>query len=251
VAAVSDNPKQDDFQDLEDEYQSARSRLGTIAGVVIGLLVAGLLVVFFARAMGGNREEAARKMRIKQALSRFNADPTRDDYAQAAIAEFESQNNRGEADKIRARHDAALGEHDGKREEELKKRLADNPRDGQALGLLLEFLVEHHEVEQAHAAYASFVAADPNPKKHASYGSWLWRNKFTQEAITELTLALKGHDTPETHGYLGLALLETGKKKEAREEMQRALTGNADVAGLREKYQELSKELGEPVPTGP
>ena len=68
--------------------------------------------------------------------------------------------------------------------------------------------------------------------------------------MAELTLALKGHDTPETHGYLGLALYDLGKKKEAHEEMQRALTGNADIAQLRERYQELAKELGE-APAAP
>jgi tetratricopeptide (TPR) repeat protein len=187
-------------------------------------------------------------MRLKQALAKFNADPTNEAWANEAATEYEAALRLADARQVRARHETAIQERDQKREQALLARIKENPKDGQALGQLLEFLVEHKRVDDARAAYLAFLNADPTPKKHAVYGTWLSHNGFTEEAVTELTLALKGYDTPETRGYLGLALLDLGKKREAFPLIERAFKSNADIAQLRERYYSLAKELGTPVP---
>ncbi|HEY3448416.1 MAG TPA: tetratricopeptide repeat protein [Myxococcales bacterium] len=242
------DPDKKGFDNLEDEYQSSSSRMGALVWAIIGLLIAGLAVALVARSFSGDPAAVAKKMRLKQALNRFGAEPTNPAYAKEAAEAWEASGKPTEAEKIRAHHTAAIASRDEKREQSLRTRLKDNPKDSEALGLLLEFLAERGKSDEARSLYSASVAADPQPKRRAAYGTWLWRNKFTSEAVAELTRALKeGYDTPETHGYLGFALLDQGKKKEAFPELQRALKGNADIGPLRARYLELAKELGVPL----
>ena len=240
---MADGPKNHEIEDVDSEYQSARSRLGTVVALIIGLFLAGLLIFVVTKSFSGSRENLAKRMQLKQALAKFNADPTNDSYSREAADAYEAAGKQADAEKIRHRHEAAIKERDDKREQTLRARLTKNPRDGEAQGLLLEFLVEHDDVPGARAAYASFLALDPTPKRHAGYGTWLWRYKFTEEAVAELTLALKGYDTPETQAYLGMALLDLGRKREAFPLLERAFVDKADIVGLREKYLLLAKEF--------
>ncbi len=233
---------------LEEEYQSSSSRMGVLVWTIIGLLIAGLAVALVARSFTGDRESVARKMRLKQALARFGADPANPAYAKEAAEAWEASGKPTEAERIRSRHGAAVASRDEEREQSLRQRLQADPKDSEALGLLLEFLVERGRSEDARGLYAAFVSADPLPRKRAAYGTWLWRNKHTAEAVSELSRAIReGHDTPETRGYLGFALLDQGRKKEAFPELKRAFKGNADIGPLRERYVALAKELGVPL----
>ena len=233
---------------LEEEYQSSSSRVGALVWALIGILIAGLAVALVARSLSGDREAVAKKMRLKQALARFGSDPTNPAYAKEAGEAWEASGKPTEAERVRVQHVAAIASRDEKREQSLRARLKDNPKDAEALGLLLEFLSEHGKPDDARSLYEKFLAADPQPKRRAAYGTWLWRNKFTSDAVSELSRAIKeGYDTAETHGYLGFALLDQGQKKEAFPELQRALRGNADIGPLRTRYIELAKELGVPL----
>lgn len=230
---------------LEEEYQSSSSRMGAIVWAVIGLLIAGLAVALVARSFGGDREAVAKKMRLKQALSKFGADPTNPAYAREAEEAWAASGKPTEGERVRTQHLAAIAARDEKREQSLRARLKENPHDGVTLGSLMDFLVEHGKTDDAKGVYEKFLASDPQPKKRAAYGTWLWRNKYLPEAVAELSRAVKeGYDTPETHGYLGFALLDQGKKKEAFPELQKALKGNADIGPLRQRYIALAKELG-------
>ncbi|MGC4116909.1 MAG: hypothetical protein QM765_20575 [Myxococcales bacterium] len=233
---------------LEEEYQSSSSRMGALVWTVIGLLIAGLAVALVVRSFGGDREAAAQKMRLKQALAKFGADPTNPAFAKEAAEAWQASGKPTQAERVRVQHVAAIEARDQKREESLRGRLAQNPKDGEALGLLLEFLVAHGRTDEAKEVYARFLAADPQPKKRAAFGTWLWRNRLSADAVAELSRAIKeGYDTPETHGYLGFALLDQDKKKEAFPELQRAFKGNADIGPLRARYVALAKELGIPL----
>lgn len=234
-----------DFDNLEGEYESSSNKVGAIVWGAIAVLIAGLLIALVTKAFTGDREAVAKKMRLKQAVSKFAADPTNPAYAKEAVAAWEASGDRAQAEKIQKRHEAAVVEKETKLEKDLRDRLAANGKDAEALGLLLEFLVQKTRTEDARKLYAAALASDPLPKKRAAYGTWLWRNKFTSEGVEELERALKeGYDTPETHGYLGFALIDQNKKREAFPHLQKAFKGNADIGPLRERYVALAKELG-------
>jgi len=85
----------------------------------------------------------------------------------------------------------------------------------------------------------------PTPKRRATYGAWLYRNGFSAPAAQELAAALKGgHEDPYTRGYLGLALYDLGKKKEAQKAIDKALEDGADLDALRQKQFLLDEEIG-------
>jgi tetratricopeptide (TPR) repeat protein len=236
-----DDELDDDGELAERHRKAARNRtVGLVAGVV---LLGAIGLGAAAKSCGGRKRDADR-LTLRTAAAKFEASPADEGLANALAAEYEARGKKAEADKVRERHAAAVGALAGGREKELRARLAAAPDDEQALGQLVELLGRNKDLAGAKAQYVAFVERNPTPKRQASLGSWLWRNGFAEDAARTLTAALKGTDDAYAHAYLGLALFDLGRKREARAEIERAQEAGAEMDVLNQRRYEIDQALG-------
>jgi tetratricopeptide (TPR) repeat protein len=231
----------DSYDDDLDDFDAppsffTRFRFPLIAGaIVLVVLFLGMRVL---RGSGGqaSTERTAQHLTLKNAEERFSADPTNADTTAQAVAAFEAAGQHAKAEEIKRRHDAAVASKGHAAEQQLRDRLARDPKDADAFGKLLALLVQDKRTDEGRLAYEAFVQADPTPQKRAGLGAWLWRNGYPEDAEHALRDALKAGDTsPHTHGYLGLALFDLGRKEEAKKELNTALDGDLDQDEVRRK----------------
>lgn len=211
---------------------------------VAALLVLGAVAVgVAAKSCAGGKKDADR-LTLRSASAKFEANPASSERAEALAAEYEAQGMRAEAEQVRRRHAAAVSASADAKEKDLRARLAAAPGDDQALGKLVELLAQRPDLAGAKAEYAKFVERNPSPKRRASFGSWLWRNGFAQEAIPVLLASLNEVEDSYARAYLGLALFDVGKKKQARDEILRALEAGVEMDVLNLRLYALETELG-------
>lgn len=236
----------DEDQDLaeEEEQERRRSFRNRSLGAVAALVVAGAAALgLAARSCAGGKKDADR-LTLRSAAAKFEASPADEAMAQALASEYEARGKRAEADQVRRRHAAAVAASAGAKEKALRARLAAAQDDEQAMGQLVELLARRKDLAGAKAEYAAFVQRNPSAKRRASFGAWLWRNGFAQDAVPELAASLKEADDPYARAHLGLALFDLGKKRQARDEILRAQEAGADMDVLNERILAIEEELG-------
>jgi tetratricopeptide (TPR) repeat protein len=238
------DPDPDDLEQEEKEAQRAqRKKMAYAFGGVMVVFVIGLGIA--AKSCTGTRREA-NKLTLHAAVAKFENNPIDPDLAKAAAAELEAAGKKAEADKVRARHEAAVAGGDKGKEAQLRAALAADPSDDTSLGQLVEVYVKRKDLEGARKVYEEFVGKTPTAKRHSKFGAWLYRNSLNEPAAKELALAVKGGvDDAYTRGYLGMALSELGKKREAQKWLDEALEMGADLDVFRTRSWELDQELGE------
>lgn len=116
------------------------------------------------------------------------------------------------------------------REGALRKLLAQDPSNREAVGALLELLEDKGRGEDARAVYAKYVEDNPRPSLRAGYADWLSQRERHDDALAQMKRALE--EDPELGG--GHTLL--GELYEAAD--QRALA-------QREYYVALKLEPGD------
>jgi len=238
------DPDLDEDALAEEAEQRAEYRKKMLVWGGTVLLLGFIGIGIGVKSCRGTKKDAA-KMQVKSAVAKFEASPHDEALAKAAAAEYEAAGKKAEAEKLMARHKAALAGGEKEKEAELRAVLLKDPADDTALGHLVEVFVKRKDLEGARKAYQEFLDKAPTPKRRATFGAWLYRNGFNEPAAKELAAALKaGHEDPYTRGYLGLSLFELGKKKEAQKEIDKALEDGADLDALRQKQFLLDEELG-------
>jgi Tfp pilus assembly protein PilF len=238
------DPDLDEDALAEEAEQRAEYRKKMAIWVGTAAVLALIAIGIGAKSCTGTKKAAA-KLQVKSAVARFEATPTDEALAKAAAAEYEAAGKKAEAEKILARHQAALAGGDKDREAALRAKLLQDPADDTALGQLVEIYVKRKDLPGGRSAYQEFVDKAPTPKRRATFGAWMYRNGFFEPAAKELAAAMKsGHVDPYTRGYLGLSLFELGRKKEAQKEIDLALEEGADLDLLRQKQFLLDEEIG-------
>ncbi len=240
---MSNDELDEDEALAENQRRAARYRYaGLVLGAVV-LFVLGIGVV--AKSCAGRKRDAER-LTLRSAAAKFEASPADEGLARALAAEYEAQGKATQAEEVRGRHAAAVAARAGSKENEVRARLAAAPDDEQAMGQLVELLGRRKDLAGAKAEYTSFVQKNPSPKRRSSLGAWLWRNGFAEDAARELAAALRESDDPYAHAYLGLALFDLGKRKQALDQIRRAQEGGAEMDVLNQRLYQLEQELGEP-----
>jgi tetratricopeptide (TPR) repeat protein len=236
------DPDLDDGLDELEEQRAERKKL--IKWIVAGVVVCLILLAIGGKLIHGGKKDAAR-LRMRSAVAKFEANPVDADLAKAAANEYEALGKKAEAAKVMEKHQAALAGGEKGREAELRAKLAADPTDDLALGQLVEVFVKRKDLEGAKKTYAEFIGKSATPKRHGTYGAWLYRNNFFEPASKELAAAIKGgNDDAYTRGYLGLAYYELGRKKEAQKLIDKAVEDRADMDSLRIHQVMLDEELG-------
>jgi Flp pilus assembly protein TadD len=234
----------DDFDGGAAGQESKRSsRVRSMVAATGFLALGSVALAVAAMSCTGGKKDADR-LSLRNASAKFEASPGNSERAEALAAEYEARGMRAEAEQVRKRHAAAVSASADAKEKDLRARLAAASGDDQALGQLVELLARRTDLAGAKAEYTKFVERNPSPKRRASFGSWLWRNGFAQEAIPELLASLKEVEDPYARAYLGLALFDVGKKKQARDEIVRALEAGVEMDVLPVRLYAIETELG-------
>ncbi len=241
------DPTDPDLDEVEQEEAEAeregRKKMAWAFGIVTVVAVIALAVA--AKSCSGTKRDA-RKLSIEAAVAKFDKNPVDPELAKAAAAELEAAGKKKDAAALLARHEAAVAGGDKVKEGQLRAALEANPADDTALGQLVEVYVKRKDVPGARAVYEEYLAKAPSAKRHGSFGAWLYRNGLPEPAAKELSLAVKGGvEDAYTRGYLGMALSEIGRKREAQRWLDEALEMGADLDSFRVRSYELDQELGE------
>ncbi len=147
----------------------------------------------------------------------------------AADAERVEQGWRDAEAKAAAAHEAAY-----------QARLAANPADAHALEGLIALYREHDRLQDAKAAYRTFVDKNPGAEERAGFGVWLYRYDLNEDAVEQLRQAIsEGANDAETQAYLGFALKQLGRKDEARKAFKAALKAAPSLEEVRAALAEL------------
>ncbi|HEY3448304.1 MAG TPA: hypothetical protein VGK67_18250 [Myxococcales bacterium] len=238
------DPDLDEVEQEEAEAEAAgRKKMAWAFGVVMVVAVIGLAIA--AKSCTGTRRDA-KKLTVENAVAKFEKNPVDPELAKAAAAELEAAGKQKDAEALLAKHEAAVAGGDKAKEGQLRAALETNPADDAALGQLVEIYVKRKDIPGAKKVYEDFVAKAASAKRHGNFGSWLYRNAMYEPAAKELAAAVKGGvDDAYTRGYLGMALSELGRKKEAQKWLDEALEMGADMDVMRMRSYELDQELGE------
>lgn len=238
------DPELDEVEQEEAEAARAgRTKLAWAFGAALVVAVVGLAIA--AKSCSGTRRDA-RQLTVDNAVAKFEKNPVDPELAKAAAAELEAAGKQPEAQALRARHEAAVAGGDKLKEGQLRAALEANPADDASLGQLVEVFVKRKDQAGARKVYEEFLGRAPSAKRHGNFGSWLYRNAQYEPAAKHLASAVKGGvDDAYTRGYLGLALFELGRKKEAQKWLDEALELGADMDVMRLRSYELDQELGE------
>lgn len=241
------DPNDPDLDPVEQEEAEAeregRKKMAWAFGIVIVVAVIGLAIA--AKSCSGTRRDA-RKLTVENAVAKFDKNPVDVELAKAAAEELEKAGKKKDAEALLARHEAAVAGGDKGKEAQLRAALEANPADDTSLGQLVEVYVKRKDVPGAKKVYEDYVAKAPSAKRHGNFGAWLYRNEMPEPAAKELALAVKGGvEDAYTKGYLGMALSEIGKRKEAQKWLDEALEMGADLDSFRMRSYELDQELGE------
>ncbi|MBI5546405.1 MAG: hypothetical protein HY901_21165 [Deltaproteobacteria bacterium] len=232
-------------EDLDEQLEAQRAQRKRMMGWMgAALVVVVIALAIAAKSCSGGRKDAGR-LQLRNAVAKFEANPVDAELAKAAAAEYDAAGRKDEAEKVRHKHASALAGGDKGREQELRTRLAADPANDTLLGQLIEVYTKRKDLDGARKAYAEFIEKSPTPKRHATFGAWLYRNSFYEQASQELGSAVKGgNDDPYTRGYLGLSFYELGRKKEAQKLIDQAIDDGADMDTLRVHQAMLDEEIG-------
>jgi len=238
----------------EDELWAARARRNrSIAVVVMELLliavISGAPFVNLMHFDHSNVHDAlARKeadYKIENLRRQFQSNPAGRKVAGELIDWLRYRDETEEAERVLEKHRRAREEADRAREQTLLAGL-DKQRDWGTLELLLTLYDEHGRVDDAAAAWMSYLEAHDTGQDRASFGIWLYNKSRYEAAIRELRLGIeKEWDTGQSRAYIGLSLWELGKESEARDALLEAVEVEPAIEEeLRGYIEQLDEKLG-------
>jgi uncharacterized RDD family membrane protein YckC len=240
-----------DAEELAARADAARARIRNLV-LVEALLLGATLAVPLAMAhynSGASKRTYVNHLRLETLQKRFARNPGDDAAARELIQLQREAGQLQQASKTSELNTAAHQTELATREQSLRQRLAEDPRDADATEALLELLEDQHRLPEARGVVQASYLAAPSPDAQGSYGAWLYDHAFSKDAIVELQQAIDGGcAAADAQVYLGYALLDQGDKIAARQALHRALELDPDADAAREKLELLEAEIGpEPV----
>lgn len=238
--------------DEDERAEQAAARRKRIVGVVLfELALAAATVVapiVLSLRVSSNASYAAH-LKLQADEKRFAQEPGNRALASELSRAYDAQGEPEKARAVLAKYEAAQKSKTDAREASLRKRLAEAPQDTDAADALIELLEDQNRVADARTVREASYKAAPSAEAQASYGVWLYQHELGTDAVKELQGALDGgYDEADLHAYLGMALLDQGRKPEARHELHVALEKDPDLDQVQDELQNLEAEIGpEPV----
>jgi hypothetical protein len=150
-----------------------------------------------------------------------------------------------EAAATGAKIEALLAKQEEEREAALRKRLASDPSNREAVGALLELLEDKGQRDDARAVYAKYVEDNPRPSMRAGYALWLSARAWHDAALEQLQKALA--EDPELgggHTMLAEVYEAAEQRAQAHQEYYLALKLEPEDEEAAEALSRLDAELG-------
>ncbi len=199
----------------------------------------------YARAHELKEQEELNTLRL-----RFDQTPADPVTAERLARGLRQRGLRLDASAVLDEHRDALAEHQRVEEDALLTRLARGD-DWDALWELLDLYRGQDRLDEGRGIFAEFVESSKDPEdrlqRQASYGVWLHRADFDDEAVTVLQAAINGGwQTGQVYAYLGLALRDLDRLPEARKMMREAIKRDAGLEDdLGWRLEAINAELRE------
>jgi len=233
--------------DDDERQQRKRDGAARIRNVIIAevLLFGGALALpWVLTQRTESREEYANRLRRDRLESQLKASP--DD--EGIVTELLRLNREaGEVERTRQLLvvlDQLQVKKAREREESLKKRLAADPNDQEAMGTLLSLMEEAGRTDDAVKAYSDFVERNGDAELRAGYARWLMNRGLDTGAMTELERAAQQDPTLEgVHALRGELLEKKGEHAKAQEELYLAVLEDPDDDDSQQLLATLSPPL--------
>jgi len=246
VVVAPARPLPDDEDERAERAAMMKKRLRNV--IVTEVVLMGLAFGMpWIATMRGGETSSHRIARIKREglEQRFKKDPANTALAGDLQRAFWDEGDAEGAKRVLESHRAALKARDEERVATLQQALAKNPSDERTAASLVEVLEDLGRLDEAKAAYRTWLGEKPSPGHRAGFGHWLASVGFTEEAVTELARAVEEDPlVPMGHTMLGIAQQRLGRLEVAHEQLVLAVLDDPDDEDAIDALAEVEAALG-------
>ncbi len=233
----------DDEDERQQRRRDARARVRNVVLFELVLFGGALALPWVLTQRTESREEYAARLKVQRLEAQLKANPHDEGVASELLRQLREAGQLERAKEVSELLEKLHLEKRREREASLRKRLAEEPGDEQAMGQLLDLLEEDGRDEDAQKAYLEFVDKAQDAELRAGFARWLMNRRHFDEALAQLEAAVKQQPGMEgAHALRGELLHYQGKREQALDELYLATVEDPDDDDSRQLLAELEQD---------